>query len=468
METVYYLAVDLGASSGRHILGHLEGDRIITEEVYRFPNGAKKENGLLCWDIEELFSQILAGMSACKKRGKIPVSMGVDTWGVDFVLVDRAGKLLTPAAAYRDGRTAMMDREIEKRISFPELYQRSGIQKQSFNTIYQLAALQKSDPEVLGKAFRLLMIPDYFHYCLTGKMENEYTEATTTSLVNARTKQWDTELLDLLSFPPQLFGPLQMPGKSLGKLLPQIREKVGFDCEVILPAAHDTGSAFLAVPASGEDYAVLSSGTWSLLGVEISAPITSQESRIANFTNEGGYRYRFRYLKNIMGLWMLQSVRKELGSGCSFQELERLARQEESFPGRVDVNDESFLAPDSMIEAVKAFCRKNGEEEPRSAGQVASCIYQSLASEYAQTVSQIRRLTGREIKALHIVGGGSQDEYLNALTARAVGLPVYAGPTEGTALGNLMVQMLAKKEFTGLSQAREVLRKSFEVKKYES
>ncbi len=461
MKPVYYLAVDIGASSGRHILGRVEEGKLITEEVYRFPNGAKKKNGQLLWDVEELLSQILAGMKVCGELGKIPVSMGIDTWGVDFVLLDREGRPLTPAVAYRDSRTAGMDREVEKLISFPELYERTGIQKQSFNTVYQLIALKKSEPAVIKKASRFLMAPDYFHYRLTGKGENEYTNATTTALVNAETKQWDHELLELLGFPSGIFAPLRTPGESLGRLLPWVREEVGFDCEVILPATHDTGSAFLAVPVEGEEYAILSSGTWSLLGVENSVPITSRESRMQNFTNEGGYRFRFRYLKNIMGLWMLQSVRKELGN-CSFQELEQLARQEESFEGRVDVNDESFLAPDSMIEAVNAHCGKG----PLSPGQTISCIYQSLSSEYANTVSQIRTLTGREIKALHIVGGGSQDRYLNALTAKALGLPVYAGPTEGTGLGNLMVQMIAKGEFAGLSQAREALRKSFEVEKY--
>lgn len=466
MSVTYYLAVDIGASSGKHILGHVEDGRVILEEVYRFENNPEEKNGHLCWDLSRLFSHVLEGMRACRTAGKLPVSMGIDTWGVDFVLLDREGKLLGDAVAYRDGRTSGMDVISEKCVPFEELYERTGIQKQVFNTLYQLTALQKEQPDLLERAHRLLMVPDYLHYCLTGKKENEYTEATTSALVNAKEKTWDWELIDRFGFPRRLFDELRMPGYLLGGLTPQVQEAVGFDCTVRLPATHDTGSAFLAVPAKDEGGVYLSSGTWSLLGSENREPITTEASRKANFSNEGGYEYRFRYLKNIMGLWMIQSIRRELNKEYSFAQLESLAREADQFKSRVDVNDESFLAPKSMMEAVRAFCRKTEQPVPETVGEVVQCIYGSLADCYAASIQELEALTHRSYTAVNIVGGGSKDSYLNELTAKASGLPVFAGPTEGTALGNLMVQMIAAGEFPSLEAARKAERNSFPIQEY--
>lgn len=463
----YHLAVDIGASSGRHILGHVEQGRIVLEEVYRFENGPKKRGGRLCWDFDALAREVVNGLKACAKLGKVPATLGVDTWGVDFALVDREGRVLGDTVAYRDSRTQGMDALVEELIPAQELYRRTGIQKQSFNTIYQLMAVKRQSPELLEQAHRLLLVPDYLHYTLTGVMSNEYTEASTSGLVSAAAKDWDRELLDLLGFPQKLFGPLSLPGTALGGLCPALREELGFDCQVILPASHDTGSAFLAVPAGEGDSVTLSSGTWSLLGVELETPVTTPESRAANFTNEGGYQYRYRYLKNIMGLWMIQNLRREMaenGQLPGFGELSRLAREAADFPGRVDVDDPSFLAPESMSAAVRAYCERTGQPVPQSPGELLSCVYHSLAQCYAQSVRQLEALTGRSFQAVHIVGGGSQDAYLNQLTASATGLPVYAGPTEGTALGNLLVQMIAQGEFAGLQEARDAIRASFAVK----
>ena len=463
----YHLAVDIGASSGRHILGHVEQGRIVLEEVYRFENGPKKRGGRLCWDFDALAREVVNGLKACAKLGKVPATLGVDTWGVDFALVDREGRVLGDTVAYRDSRTQGMDALVEELIPAQELYRRTGIQKQSFNTIYQLMAVKRQSPELLEQAHRLLLVPDYLHYTLTGVMSNEYTEASTSGLVSAETKDWDRELLDLLGFPQKLFGPLSLPGTALGRLRPALREELGFDCQVVLPASHDTGSAFLAVPAGEGDSVTLSSGTWSLLGVELEQPVTTPESRAANFTNEGGYQYRYRYLKNIMGLWMIQNLRREMaenGKLPGFGELSRLAREAADFPGRVDVDDPSFMAPESMSAAVRAYCERTGQPVPQSPGELLSCVYHSLAQCYAQSVRQLERLTGRSFQAVHIVGGGSQDAYLNQLTASATGLPVYAGPTEGTALGNLLVQMIAQGEFASLQEARDAIRASFAVK----
>lgn len=451
----YYLAVDIGASSGRHILGHVENGRIVLEEIYRFDNNLIERNGHLCWDLPVLFGHIKAGLKACKSAGKVPVSMGIDTWAVDFVLLDQNGKLLSDTVAYRDKRTE----GIKLPIEFAKLYEKTGIQYQSFNTIYQLAALQKEHPDQLKQADRFLMIPEYLGYLLTGKAQNEYTNATTTDLVNAHTKTWDTELLDAMHLPKHIFGTLAMPGIVLGCFTQNIHQDVGFDCTVILPATHDTGSAFLAVPARDEHAVYISSGTWSLLGVENKLPITTPESREANFTNEGGYSYRYRYLKNIMGLWIIQSIRRNINKRYSFAQLEQMARKSK-FTGTIDVNDAHFLAPQNMLETVKAAC----DPAPENIGDVMRCVYQSLADSYAQAIQELQTLTGKTYTSINIVGGGSKDGYLNELTAKAAQLPVYAGPTEGTALGNLMVQMIAAGEYPDLQAARQAIKVSFPIK----
>lgn len=481
----YYLAIDIGASSGRHILGHLEDRRMVLEEIHRFDNRQVRKNGHDCWDIDHLWQGILEGLEICGKLGKIPATVGIDTWAVDFVLLDQEGRLLGDAVAYRDSRTQGADRLVEQKISPTALYARTGIQKQPFNTIYQLAALQQEHPEQLQKARSLLMIPDYFNYRLTGVQKQEYTNATSTGLVNAAEKVWDGELLDLLGLPRQLFGPLSMPGERVGPLSEEIAARVGFQTTVVLPATHDTGSAFLAVPAENDQSVYLSSGTWSLLGVENQTAITSEESRAQNFTNEGGAWYRYRYLKNIMGLWMIQSIRRELNGvdyvtgktradwaldisagqkQWSFPDLIQAAEAEVDFPSVVDANDDRFLAPASMIAAVQAACADAGQPVPATVGQLMQCVYRSLALCYKNAVAGLSRLTGREYTAIHIVGGGCQDGYLNRLTAAATGLPVWAGPVEGTAIGNLAVQMIRGGNFADLAAARSCIRKSFDIK----
>lgn len=465
----YYLAVDIGASSGRHILGWMEDGRLCTEEVYRFENGISSRDGNKCWDTEALFQEIKEGMRRCRAGGRIPVSMGIDTWAVDYVLLDKSGRRLGNAVAYRDSRTEGMDAAVKRVISEEELYARTGIQKQSFNTIYQLEAVRQKAPELLEQAEYLLMIPDYFHYLLTGRLSCEYTNATTTQLVSPVTKEWDRELIERLGFPQKLFLPICRPGTVLGTLTEETKREVGFDCRVVLPATHDTGSAVLAVPSGKEGALYISSGTWSLMGVERPQADCGPESRRLNFTNEGGYQYRFRYLKNIMGLWMIQSVKKEFGErgeAYSFGELCALAERQ-SIASAVDCNDPMFLAPDSMTGAVQAFCRRTGQQVPVTAGELAAVIYRSLAVCYARTAEEIERQTGNAYKRLYVVGGGSNAEYLNRLTARAAGREVWAGPAEATAVGNLLVQMLKDGVWNDLWEARRCVGKSFAVKRYE-
>ena len=466
MEQKYYLAVDIGASSGRHILGYLEDGKIKLEEIYRFDNGMVKNNGTMCWELDRLFTEIKNGLKKCKEIGKIPCSMGIDTWAVDFVLLDSKDKILGKTAGYRDKRTEGMDEKVYESISEDELYQRTGIQKLIFNSIYQLMAIKAENPELMEQAESLLMIPDYFNFLLTGNKLTEYTNATTTQLVSPLTKNWDFELIKRLGYKKEIFGNISLPKTVAGNFKKDIIEEVGFDCVVVLPATHDTGSAVLSVPANDDDYLYISSGTWSLMGIERTNADCSLKSREANFTNEGGIDYRFRYLKNIMGLWMIQSIRHELEDAYSFAELCRLAKEADYFPSRVDVNNECFLAPDNMTEAIKKYCRNTKQEAPNTVGEIAACVYQSLAKSYAKTVEEIETITGRTYQRIHIVGGGANAGYLNELTAKYTKKDVYAGPTEATAIGNILAQMLKDGVYATIEDARQGVFESFSIIKY--
>jgi rhamnulokinase len=477
----YYLAIDIGASSGRHIIGWLEKGQMKLKEMYRFENRQLQRDGHLVWDMDNLWNGIVEGLKACKEQKMIPETVGIDTWGVDYVLLDADGQMIGDAVAYRDLRTEGMDKELSELISEKELYERCGIQKQLFNTIYQLLALKKEKPEDLERAESLLMIPDYLNFRLTGERKQEYTNATTTNLVNAQDKIWDRNILTKLGLPGKLFGQLSMPGTVVGSFTEEIKEEVGFDATVILPATHDTGSAFLAVPARNNNSVFLSSGTWSLLGIENSDPITTEAAKAANLTNEGGAWYRYRFLKNIMGLWIIQSIRRELngteyvegrkskyadGKNYSFPDLIAAARECEDFEAVLDVNDDAFLSPVSMIDAIKEHCAKRGMPVPEKVGEIMQSVYQGLAKCYADTIKQISSITGKEITSVNIIGGGCQDAYLNELTAKATGLPVYAGPVEGTAIGNLAVLMMSSGELKNLTHARDCIFKSFDIKEY--
>ncbi len=463
----YYLAVDIGASSGRHILCHMEGGKMVMEEVYRFENGMEKKNGHLCWDTERLFREILNGMKECTKIGKIPVSMGIDTWGVDFVLLDENDQVIGDTVAYRDRRTEGMDEEVYKVISLEDLYARTGIQKESFNTIYQLMAVKKQHPEQLDQAQTLLHLPDYFHFLLTGNKTCEYTEATTGQLIAAEKKDWDYELIDMLGYPRKIFQKIIMPGTKIGRLKESIRKEVGFDLDVVAPATHDTGSAVLAVPAVDDDFIYISSGTWSLMGIERMTPDCSKRSCELNLTNEGGYAGRYRYLKNIMGLWMIQSVRHEYNDAYSFAQICDMAEEAKDFPSRVDVNDDCFMAPENMTEEVKDYCRRTNQQVPETLGEIATVIYTSLAECYAQTAKELEEMGGREYSRIHVMGGGSNADYLNRLTADATGKEVHAGPGESTAIGNITAQMLRAGVFDTVEEARGCIHESFDIKIYE-
>ena len=462
----YYLAVDIGASSGRHMLASMKDGKMQLEEVYRFPNGMDNKNGTLCWDVDRLITEIKNGLKKCKEIGKIPVSMGIDTWGVDYVLLDKNDNILGDTVGYRDSRTEGMDEKVYEVIPQDDLYARTGIQKQIFNTIYQLMAVKESHPEYLEQAETILMIPDYFNFLLTGVKMNEYTEATTGQLISPKTNDWDYELIDMLGYNSRMFRPVSMPGTVVGDFTEDVQKEVGFNCTVVLPATHDTGSAVLAVPTNDDDAVYISSGTWSLMGIERKEADCSMESMKANFTNEGGYDHRFRYLKNIMGLWMIQSVKKEFTEDLSFAEICEMASKE-TIPSIVDCNDDCFLAPESMIEAVQKFCRDTDQPVPETVGEISSVIYNSLAKCYGDTVEEIEAITGKKYSTIYVVGGGSNAGYLNELTAKYTGRKVSAGPSEATAIGNIIVQMLHDGVFASLPEARTCVKESFDVKMYE-
>lgn len=456
----YYLAIDIGASSGRHILGHLENDKMVLEEVYRFSNGMKKKDGHLIWDVDALFEHILLGMKKCKERNIVPVSMGIDTWAVDYVLLDEAGNRIQDVYGYRDSRMKGIDKEIYKIICEEDLYLRTGIQKQIFNTIYQLKTEDKLD-----EANCMLMIPDYFNYLLSGQKITEYTNASTTQLVSPITKDWDYELIELLGYPKHIFTKIKKPGYVVGNLRQEIQKIVGFDTRVVLPATHDTASAVLAIP-SNEDSLYISSGTWSLMGCELKEANCSLESKERNFTNEGGIDYRFRYLKNIMGMWMINSMKHEIANEYSFNDICEMAKKE-TITSIIDAQDHCFLAPVSMVEEVQNACFENGQEVPQTIGQIAKVIYQSLAECYKNVAKEIECLTGKQYSCIHIVGGGSQAMYLNDLTAKACKKTVYAGPVEATSIGNIAAQMISNHELIDLYEARKCIFDSFEIVKVE-
>lgn len=456
----YYLSIDIGASSGRHILSSVQNGKLILEEVYRFENGMTEKDGHLVWDYKKLFSDILQGMKECKKAGKIPVSVGIDTWGVDYALIDKAGEVIGDVFAYRDGRTAEPIKKLHSKIPFETLYERTGSQFQIYNTIYQLYTDKLSGK--LANAERFLMMPDFFNYLLTGVMKNEFTNASTTGLMSAKTREWDMQTVRELELPEKLFKELSDPATFVGRLKPEIVDEVGYDLNVVLPATHDTASAVMAVPEVGQPL-YISSGTWSLLGIESHVAISTEEALKENFTNEGGYGRSTRFLKNIMGLWMIQCVRREYNKKYSWADFVKLSKEVKDFNSIVDVNDSSFMAPASMIDAIKAYCAKTGQKVPETPGEIALCVYDSLAVCYNKAIETVEKVTGYKFNVIHIVGGGCQNGYLNELTAKRTGRKVVAGPVEATAIGNALAQLLYDGAVSDINEAKNLVKDSFDT-----
>lgn len=429
------IAVDLGASSGRLIAGYDGKEGLITEEIHRFGNGVKKENGSLVWDIDSIFNEIVTGLKKCFEKYAEIDSLAIDSWGVDYALI-KDGKAIKPVYAYRDGRTESAIKAVHGIIPFEKLYERTGISFQPFNTVYQLYADKLNGR--LHEADAFLMIPEYLNYLLTGVMKKEYTNASTTGLVNAETKEFDKEIISALGLNEKLFSPLSDGGETVGNLKPEIAEKVGGNLTVKLCLSHDTASAFYtASKLGGKRSALLSSGTWSLLGTVTDVLHNGQNARECGFTNEGGYKRTFRFLKNIMGMWVVNNAAKE----CGLSPKDFCDEAESSeYNYTVNVNDAEFFAPESMTEAIKAHLKKSGAPAPKSTADLASCVIYSLAKSYAESVKEMEKIAGQTFDDIVIVGGGAKNKTLNALTEKFSGKKVIAEPIEATAIGNILIQ----------------------------
>ena len=455
----YYLAIDIGASSGRHIIAYLENGKMITEEVYRFQNGPVNQVAYdgkehLVWEHERLYTEILNGLKKAGELGKIPYAIGIDTWGVDYALLDENDKAIGGVYCYRDSRTEDAMDKVHAKIPFEKLYAKTGIQLSTFNSVYQF--YHDVETGRMKDAKAMLMLPDYFNFRLTGVKKQEYTNATTTGMVNSITHEWDEEIIETLGYKKELFGELTQPGSVVGEFTDEVEKFVGYKALVMLPATHDTASAVLAAPLSGQT-PYISSGTWSLLGVEQNAAHTDKSAMEVGYSNEGSVNKTFRFQINIMGLWMIQQVRHELDDKYSFVQLAQMAK-ENPVDIEINVNDQAFFAPKSMINAINEAA---GRE--LSVGEMAYVIYKNLARCYDQSLKDLEEVTGEKYETLNIIGGGSQNKLLNALTKELTGKKVIAGPAEGTALGNLMMQMVGTGDIENVKAGREIIKNSFDI-----
>ena len=465
------LAFDFGASSGRAMLATLENGKIDLKEIHRFGNDPVEVNGTLYWDVLRLWFEIRQAITKANAEGGFD-SIGIDTWGVDFGLLDKKGQLLMNPVHYRDTRTEGISDEIfENIISKDDLYMKAGIQYMRFNTIYQLSYLVKEYPWLLEKADVMLPMPDLFAYFLTGEKRSEFTITSTSNLMDPQKKEWDLELCEKLGIPTHIFPKMIRPGEQYGLLRPELCEELG--CKpvpVIAVATHDTASAVVSAPASDKDFVYISCGTWSLFGTENECPVITEASAAADFTNEGGYGGTTRFLKNIMGLWLIQESRRQWireGEDVTYAMLEKEALVEEPFRSFINVDDPAFETPGNLPRRVRAYCEKTGQPIPETRGQVMRCIYESLAMKYRRTFLQLQELTGKTYHSIHVVGGGIKDTLLCRLAADAVGAKVLAGPAEATATGNAAVQFISLGELSDLWDARATIARSIDLKVYE-
>ncbi|HEY83593.1 MAG TPA: rhamnulokinase [Chloroflexi bacterium] len=474
-KTKNFLALDLGAESGRALVGRFDGEKLSLEEISRFPNGPVRVSGSLHWDTLRLFQEMKNGLAkAVKGRGIQLAALGIDTWGVDFGLLDSAGNLIGNPYHYRDSRTNGMLEKVFELVSREEIFAQTGIQFMQLNTLFQLFAMAQQNDPALQIANTLLFMPDLFNYWFTGQKANEYTIASTSQMFDMQNNIWAAPLLKKLGLPTDIFPSLIRPGAKLGTVLPAIVEELGLNerVPVIAPGAHDTASAVAAVPASAEDagrFAYLSSGTWSLMGVETPAPIINEQSLAYNFTNEGGVQNTIRLLKNIMGLWLVQECKriwKKEGHAYSYDKLTQLAADAPPLACLVNPEDNDFLAPGNMPARISAYCTRTEQTIPPSTGSIVRAALESLALKYRWSVEKLEGMTGSAIEVIHIVGGGARNKLLNQFAANATGKRVVTGPIEATALGNILLQMLAVGEISSLAEGRAIIKRSFPVQEY--
>ena len=471
MSHLSYAAVDLGAESGRVMLGDFDGKRLKLNEVHRFPNCAVRLGENLYWDVLRLWSEVKTGLSQAGNRSGGLRSIGLDTWGVDFGLLDSNDNLIGNSHHYRDSRTNGMLEAVFKKIPPDEVYAQTGIQFMQINSLYQLVAMVQAKNPALSIAKTFLNIPDLFNFFLTGVKANEFTISTTTQCYNPVERGWACNLLKALGIPTHIFGNIVDPGTVLGTLRASLAEELGLlGTFVIASAGHDTASAIAAVPAFAADYIYLSSGTWSLMGVELDEPMITAESLNSDLTNEGGVGNKIRFLKNITGLWLVQECRRvwaQQGSKYSYAELTNIASDASAFGPLIVPGDSKFIAPDDMPAAIQDYCRETGQAVPESRGAIIRCALESLALEYRWVAEQIDRLTGKRYPIIHIIGGGTQNKLLNQFAASATGRSVITGPVEATAIGNILVQAVAMGEIPSLAEGRAIVKDSFDVETYE-
>ncbi|GAB4242194.1 MAG: rhamnulokinase family protein [Acidobacteriota bacterium] len=472
MRPAQFLAADFGAGSGRVMLGTLVDGRLHLDELHRFPNHQIRILGRIHWDLYELYRRLLEGLSRAVKRGIERVEgIGVDTWGVDYGLVDADGFLLDQPVCYRDSRTDGVMEDVFRRIPRERIYEVTGIQFLQLNTLFQLCAAQRQSPASLAAAQRLLFMPDLFNYLLTGEAVTEPTIASTSQMFDARRRTWAIDLLESLGLPTRILPQILPTGTRLGRLRSDVREETGLEADVILAAGHDTACAVLAVPARGENWAYLSSGTWSLLGVECEEPVISPASAAHNFTNEAGYGGSVRFLKNIMGMWLLERCKAaweaEDNRELTYADLVEAAQSAPALRTVFDPDDPSLMNPPHMPEAIARLCRRGGQPVPEGRAEMVRAVFESLALKYRQVLDQITTLQNRRPEVLHIVGGGSRNDFLNQLTADATGLTVVAGPAEATATGNILVQALSSGHLPSIEAARQLVRDSFALRMFE-
>jgi len=465
---MHYLACDLGAESGRLMLGTLEDGRLSLEELHRFPNGPVETEHGFCWEIPRLFSELKTGLRIAASR-KLPIkSISCDAWGLDYFLLDESGEVMEPTFCYRDNRNQKgIDRTLDK-LSWEAIYEETGIQFVQINSLFQMAAESTGRIEQMRT---FLPLGDGFNYLLCGVAKAEISLASTTQLYNPRTGNWAHKILDAFNWDHGKFPELIPSGTRLGTLKPELTEESGLDqIEVIASCSHDTGSAVAAVPAEGSDWAYLSSGTWSLIGMELPEPIITDKSRELNFTNEIGYGNTVRLLRNCIGMWLLSECRRiwaEEGQEYDYATLTQIAEKAESFTSLINPEDERFFKPDDMPRTIAGFCLETNQPEPATHGATVRCVLESLALLYAQRLKEAEELTGQPIKRLHIVGGGSRNALLNQFTANACGVEVIAGPTEATALGNVLVQAITLGDLPDLTSARQVVAQSMDMESFQ-
>lgn len=467
MDTKHFFAVDLGATSGRTILGTVTGESLDLRELTRFPNALIEMNGHFYWNIHALYQEIINGLRLVAREGIEITSIGIDTWGVDFVFFGKDKELLGQPYAYRDPHTEGAPEDFFNQMNREKLYGLTGIQIMNFNSLFQLYTLKKNNSSLLAAADKILFMPDALSYLLTGEMVTEYTIASTSQMLNPATRKFDEELLNILGLKESQFGRMVMPGTQIGVLTPEVQKLTGLGAvPVIAVAGHDTASAVAAVPCEGEDYAYLSSGTWSLMGIESKRPILTKDSYELNFTNEGGVNGTIRFLKNICGMWLLERCRKEWameGQEYSYGELIDAALAVPTFRSLIYPDAPCFANPESMIKAIQTYCEETGQPVPRTYGEITRCIFDSLALRYKEVFNYLKQFSDTPLSKLHVIGGGSRNNLLNRFTSNALGVPVIAGPSEATAIGNIMLQGKAAGMVESVADMRKMIRSSVEV-----